>query len=128
MPKSQSEMSNKMDIFNPFAAVMPETMKQFGGMQSRLVSACMQYNLEYLEFLKRRVEKDIALIEEMSAKEEPSEVMSACTDFWRAAFEDYSDEIGKFAGMSSSLINEARSETTKQVQTLKDEVKVQAAA
>ena len=128
MPKSQSEMLKNLDGLNPFAAVMPGTMRQFGGMQGRMLSACLKFNLEYLDFLKRRVEKDIALVQEMSAKEDPSEMLSACADFWRKAYADYSDEMGKFAGMSSSLLDEAKTVTEQQVEAVKEETRVPAAA
>ena len=120
MPKSQSEMLKNLEMYNPFATAMPDSVRQMSGMQGRMLSACMKYNLEYLEFLKRRVEKDIALVQEMSAKDSPSDMMSACAD--------YSDEMSKFAGMSSSLLDEAKAETTRQIESVKTEVEVSAAA
>ncbi|MCB1476229.1 MAG: phasin family protein [Rhodobiaceae bacterium] len=128
MPKSQSEMLKNLEMYNPFATAMPDSVRQMSGMQGRMLSACMKYNLEYLEFLKRRVEKDIALVQEMSAKDSPSDMMSACADFLRAAYADYSDEMSKFAGMSSSLLDEAKAETTRQIESVKTEVEVSAAA
>lgn len=99
-------------------AQMAELMTAVTRMQGKMVDAVLRQNIETLDFLKERFEKDRALIATMVEKKDPSAVMHLLTEFWQKAMEDYANETGKLTATMASATEQAIEELTEEGKAL----------
>ena len=95
---------------NPFAmfSVKPEAMEMGDNAtaavraQARMMDAILKQNIEVLDFLKQRYEKDRALFTSLAKAEKPNDVMELWSGFWSNAMSDYSNEAGKLGALAAA--------------------------
>jgi hypothetical protein len=85
----------------------------FSRFQEHGLKIVLRYQIETLDFLKRRYEKDMRLLDDLAASDEHGDMFDIYADFVREAITDYSDEAGKLASLESKLA----SETAKEIQS-----------
>ncbi|MCB2115423.1 MAG: phasin family protein [Rhodobacteraceae bacterium] len=95
---------------NPFAmfTAKPEAMDMGDGAtaavraQARMMDAVLKQNIEVLDFLKQRYEKDRALFSSLATIENPNDIMTVWSGFWQKAMSDYSNEAGKLGALAAA--------------------------
>lgn len=76
-------------------------------LQGRMADAALRQNIETLDFLKARFEKDRDLLSGLAANREPSAALGIWSEFWQAAMTDYSAETGRLLAMMAAVADEA---------------------
>jgi len=95
---------------NPFSmfTVKPDAEKMGEGAtaamraQARMMDALLKQNIEVLDFLKQRYEKDRALFSSLADAENPNDVMTLWSGFWSSAMSDYSSEASKLGSLAAA--------------------------
>ena len=80
--------------------------------QARMVEALLKQNIEALDFLRARFEKDRDLMDRLATAEDPSALMGLWTEFWQRMMSDYSSETGKLATSMAAIAEEALKSAT----------------
>ena len=88
---------NALAGMEQLASHMPEMMLALTRMQSTAFDAVMRQNIEMLDFLKARFERDRRLAGEIAKAEDATEAMALWQSFWQKAVEDYGGERGRLA-------------------------------
>ncbi len=96
-----------LDMWNPFLAEALKGTAQahegFGAIAS-----------EWQEFLARRINEDMALMQRLTQSRTPDQILAAYTDFWQKAGEDYGNEITTLsklmAGATTKMVVAAQSD------------------
>lgn len=83
-------------------------------LQALAVKAVLRHQIEALDFLKRRIEKDFRLIDDLRESVKRGDMFDVHADFMREAFADYGEEAARLASLESDLASEASSEIRKE--------------
>ncbi|MCC5975110.1 MAG: phasin family protein [Rubellimicrobium sp.] len=70
--------------------------------QIRMMDSVLRQNIEALDFMKTRFEKDRALLDELATSQDPAEAMKLVQSFWTRTMTDYADEAGKMGALSAA--------------------------
>lgn len=84
-------------------SAMFETMARA---QGQVVDAMMRQNIEVLDFVRERLEKDRAVVASLAAAKDPAEAAEIWQGFWQRAMADYGDESGKLSEMVAGLASD----------------------
>lgn len=95
-----------MPPFDEMPKQVTDMMATMAKMQGQVFDAAMRQNIEMLDFLKDRFERDRKLMAELAAIEDPAEASRLWTEFWQKAAKDYSAETGKMTGMFAELTSD----------------------
>lgn len=79
-------------MWNPFLAGDAEALGAFGTIAR-----------EWQDFVGRRLNEDVVLVQRLARCSRPDEVLSAYTDFWRKAGEDYGKEITTMTDLMTDM-------------------------
>jgi ABC-type Fe3+ transport system substrate-binding protein len=60
---------------------------------------------EWQDFLGRRLKEDVALMQRLSRSTTPVQILSAYTDFWRKAGEDYGEQVTTMTDLMTDVTN-----------------------
>jgi len=118
MPPRQTIESNTSAPSAPPLSITAGDPAMFvARMQASTVKAVLKWQIESLNFLRRRYEQDVKFIDELLAAPEPGEMLSTCSCFMQNALEEYSKEAVKAASYGGRIVtdtaNEIRSEAEK---------------
>jgi hypothetical protein len=69
-----------------------------------LVPTVLAINQEWAEFLKRRVEHDMAFARDITVCKAPDEVWRTYADFWAKVGDDYQKELATLARLGGATI------------------------
>ncbi len=97
----------RMPPFDEMPAQVGEAMSQMAKRQGHVFDAMLKQNIEMLDFLRARFERDRAMVAELSSAEDPATASRLWADFWQKAAHDYSEETGKMTGMLAELTSDA---------------------
>jgi Phasin protein len=78
--------------WNPFLTGDAEALGGFGTIAR-----------EWHNFVGRRLKEDVALVQRLARCSRPDQVLSAYTDFWRRAGEDYGKEITTMTDLMTDI-------------------------
>lgn len=76
-------------------------------MQGHAMRAVLNTQIETLGFLKHRYEQDLKLVDMLTDSAGFNDAFSTCSEFWKEAMSEYSDEAGKIVSISSKMAAEA---------------------
>ncbi|WP_186386374.1 MULTISPECIES: hypothetical protein [unclassified Stappia] len=110
----------------PFETVYCNPMLLVGRMQSEALRATLERQVEMVDFLRLRIEKDMRLAERLLQAREPGEVVSACTEFCSEAVEDYAREAFRNANLVPEVTSEAVEQVAREAEEISDELKAAA--
>lgn len=79
-------------------------------LQEQGVKSVLRYQIEALDFLQRRYQKDIRLMDDLAGGGEHGDMFDIYADFVREEITDYGDEAAKLANLESKLASEAAEE------------------
>lgn len=77
---------------------------------AKMFKAMMRYQIETLDFLKRRYEQDLKLVDDLVASEESGDAFDVLSVFWRNAASEYAIEAGRVARIGSRIAAETAGE------------------
>jgi len=95
------------EIFGGMPMPSMDAWSMFVKPQAKMAEALINQNIEALEFLKERFEKDRAMLETLSEAATPTEAMSLWQGFWQRMLTDYSTETNKLAASVSAIAEQA---------------------
>ncbi|MBZ4022980.1 hypothetical protein CKO11_10970 [Rhodobacter sp. TJ_12] len=82
--------------------------------QARMAEAMLGQNIEMLDFLKARFERDKAMLGELARAKDPMEAAKLWQDFWSRMFTDYSVETTKLAAHAGEIAETALRSATEE--------------
>lgn len=104
-------MPGKTPTMTTMAGCMPlptfDGVSMFVRPQARMAEALIKQNIETLDFLKTRFERDRAMLGELAAVEDATEAMSLWTTFWQRMLSDYATETNKLAASVTEIAEQA---------------------
>lgn len=74
--------------------------------QVRMMDAVLKQNIEALEFLKNRFEKDRAMLEELASAQDAAAAGAVLTGFWQKLASDYMQEAGRLGSLMQATAQE----------------------
>lgn len=97
--------------FDAMAALMPGApAAALAGLirpQAQMMEALLRQNIEVLDFLRNRVERDRAMVARLAAATESGEVMSLWAEFWQRSLADYGAEANKLSAAVGDIAQQA---------------------
>ncbi|MDV7269920.1 hypothetical protein RYZ20_03295 [Thioclava sp. A2] len=84
-----------------------ETLARMMRPQMAFASALIDYNLETLDFLRTRFERDKEMLGQIGKTLDPVQAASLWSEFWQRAASDYSVESSKLATALQSISQQA---------------------
>lgn len=75
--------------------------------QARMAEALLRQNIEILGFVKDRMERDRALLAELSTLRDPAAALNLWSEFWQHALSDYTAETTKLAKSVGEIAEQA---------------------
>ncbi len=103
-------------LFSSDPAHFGDMMSSIMRAQARMMDSVLKQNIETLEFLKQRFEKDREMVNSLAESGDPTRAMQLMQDFWTRSVKDYTDEAGKIgalAGAAAEQIVESMTEEAK---------------
>jgi hypothetical protein len=103
------------------AALMTMAQPAFAAVaefNSKLLEGATRLNAEWAEFIGRRFQEDLAVPQRLAACKSPQEAQDVCIDYWKTAFAQYQDEIGRLTKMSQSLAQQTASSMQKHAEVM----------
>ena len=86
--------------------------------QVRMMDAVLKQNIETLEFLRQRFEKDRAMLSQLSEAKDSATAGSVLTEFWQKAYSDYSAEAGRLGAMMTATVEQMQEGMTDEVKAM----------
>lgn len=86
------------------------------------VTGMMRYQIEALDFLKRRCKQDVKLVGDLIASEDVNKAFDICAGWVEKAIGDYSAQAGKVASISAELASETAKRMQKEAETITKDV------
>lgn len=84
--------------------------------QARLMDAILSQNIETLDFLKSRYEKDRQLLADLSLASDPNAMLTMLSTFWAGAVTDYTNAAGTQSTFAAATAGQF-------IESLKDKAK-----
>lgn len=134
MPKP---LTNGPTQWEPTNVTMPPGVNALMGMMQPAFAAMVEFNsklldnsarlsAEWADFLGRRVQEDLAVPQRLVACKSPQEAQQVCAEYWKTAFAQYQDEMGRLARMSESLAQKTASAMQKHAEAMAQETQIAA--
>jgi hypothetical protein len=64
---------------------------------------------EWQEFVSRRLQDDLGLLQQLGSPQSPEQAWTACVKFWQKAAEDYAREFATMSQLTGELVNSSLS-------------------
>lgn len=97
--------------FDAFAAFMPgppaAAMAALIRPQAQFMEAMLRQNIEVLDFLRTRLERDRSMVAHLAQATEAGEVLSLWSEFLQRGMADYGTETNKLAAATSEIAQQA---------------------
>lgn len=74
--------------------------------QVRMMDAVLKQNIEALDFLKTRFEKDRAMLGELASAQDATAAAAVLTGFWQRLASDYMQEAGRLGSLMQATAQE----------------------
>lgn len=86
--------------------------------QVQLAEAMLKQNIETLDFLKTRFERDRLMLAKLAQTQDPAQAMELWTGFWQAMLSDYAGETNKLAASVTEIAEQAVRTATEEGEAL----------
>lgn len=97
-------------------------------LQAQACKAAMRYQIEMLDFLKHRYEKDVKFVDDLVARDELTDTFDVVTDFMQNAATEYAAEAGKIAGIGSRLSSDSARRVRRQAEEMVEDLAAKTAS
>ncbi|MBD8892675.1 phasin family protein [Roseibium litorale] len=105
--KSTKRHPGFAENWNPFTLSDGNPLMFMAGLQTKCAKAALESQIEMLDFLRNRLSKDVAFLDQISQKRETPEVFTSVTEFVQEAIDDYSQETVKVVSIGSRMAVDA---------------------
>lgn len=125
-PKNSPEASPFIDTLGamealPAAAMNLDNLSSLTHLNAHMMMRMIDINRQYLDFIGRRLDKDIAFSEGLAKDSSPSAMFEHLSAFYQTAFEDYAQEAAELLKNSSDATGEAILEAEIEAARVQDE-------
>ncbi len=86
--------------------------------QIKMMDSVLRQNIEALDFVKQRFEKDRAVMARLAEVKDPAEAMKVMESFWNRSMKDYADEAGKMGALTAATAEQIVEGLTEEAQAL----------
>lgn len=86
--------------------------------QVRMMDALLKQNIEALDFLRQRFEKDRAMLAELAGAKDGAAAGTVLTEFWQKAFSDYSAEAGRLGSLMAASVEQMQEGMTDEARAM----------
>lgn len=86
--------------------------------QLQLAEAMLKQNIETLDFLKTRFERDRQMMAKLAEMQDPGQAMQLWAGFWQAMLSDYAGETNKLAASVTEIAEQAVRTATEEGEAL----------
>jgi hypothetical protein len=111
---------------NALMAMSQPAFAAIAEFNGKLCDSAARFNAEWAEFVGRRLQEDFAVPQRLAACKSAQEAQQICVDYWKTAFEQYQDEMGRLAKMSESFTRQTASAMQKHVEAISQESRLAA--
>lgn len=105
-------------LFSADPAHLGDMMSAMLRAQARMMDSVLKQNIETLDFLKQRFEKDRTMMQSLAESADPGQVMQVMQDFWSRSVKDYTDEAGKIGALAAATAEEIVEGVTEEARAL----------
>lgn len=107
MPKKSSGQDSLIAGLEQIPAHVPEMMLALSRMQGTIFDAVMRQNIEVLDFLKARFERDRELAQHITHAADPADAVRLWAEFWQKAASDYAGEPARLSELMQKSVTHA---------------------
>ena len=93
--------TSKTSLFTGDPAHLGDMMTSILRAQAHMMDSILKQNIETLDFLKARFEKDRVIFNQLAASTDPAQAMELVHSFWNRSVKDYTDEAGKLGALAA---------------------------
>lgn len=86
--------------------------------QVRMMDAALKQNIETLEFLRQRFEKDRAMLAQLAEAKDSASAGNVLTEFWQKAYSDYTAEAGRLGAMMTATVEQMQEGMTDEMKAM----------
>ncbi len=112
----------------PFAAANMKLFQAAARLQANGLKAAMRYQIEALSFLKRRLEADAKLMDDLSDSKEFEDAVDVVGNFVQNASMDYASEVSNIASIGSRLASETAKYAREEAREVAEDIAAATAA
>jgi hypothetical protein len=123
--ESATKSSYAMSPF--FAADQGGPMLLFR-LQANAIKATLKWQMETMDFVKRRFDQDVKLVDDLIEAREPRAILTSFSDFLQTAVDEYSRETLKAVNLGTELVSDSTEEIRQEAQVIVDDVAIATAA
>jgi hypothetical protein len=108
----------KTGVFSPDPAHLGDMMSSILRAQAKMMDAVLRQNIEALDFVRARFEKDREVFNRLAESADPAQASRILQDYWSRTLKDYTDEagrIGALAGATAAQIVEGVTEEARAI-------------
>lgn len=102
-------------------SMLNDTFTSMMRAQATMMDSLLKQNIEVLDFLKGRYEKDRAMLSALTKVENPNDALSIWSGFWSNTMSDYTNEAGKLSAYAAAA-------TEQMIEGVTEEAKAMAGA
>jgi len=126
--KSSRQPASSTDFWAPFVRNSGNPFIASVSMQAKFAKAALECQIEVLDFLKARLNKDVAIVDRLSRAHETPEVFNSLSGFMQEAIDDYSQESVKFASFGSRMAMDTAQQLQKSTEEFANDLRSVASA
>jgi hypothetical protein len=104
---AEKSISSPVAGFEQMATHLPEMMLSLTRIQATVFDACLRQNIEILDFLKQRFERDRDLARHLTEAAEPADAAALWGKFLETAAADYADEPRRITTAMAKAMTDA---------------------
>lgn len=132
MPKPQpngpttwdpAKLPMPMDI-GAFMSMSRPALVAMAELNGKLADNALKMGAEWADFVRRRLEEDIAVPQRFVACKTPQEAQTVYVDYWKTAFAQYQDEIGRLTRMSQKFTEQTATAMRKHAEQVTQETHI----
>lgn len=105
----------------PGASLNMRSISTLTQLNAHMMMRMLDINRQYLDFIGRRLDKDIAFSEKLAKDSTPNDMFEHLATFYQTAFEDYAQETAEILKDSSDATNKAILEAENEASRVMDE-------
>jgi hypothetical protein len=111
---------------NALIAMTAPAFAAVADFNGKLCESAAQFNTEWTDFMKRRMQEDFAVPQRLSECRSPQEAQQVWVDYWKKAFAQYQDEVTRMAKISESFARQTASAVQKHAEAMTQETRLAA--
>lgn len=108
----------KTGVFSNDPAHLGDMMSAIMQAQARMMDSVLKQNIEALDFIKTRFEKDREVFNRLAETGDPTLASQVLQDYWNGTLKDYTDEAGKLGALASATAEQLVEGMTEEAKAL----------